>query len=308
MADADSDDEFDFDEFLEYHQLSKATRNTLRNNSLLTRQALLSLTPADISRLKITKRQTDLLSTALQALHRDARPMRQPTGAQLQTDVDSHLKTLLAAGRHTANDGLNGDGLASGVASFTGSLFDPRAVLTLRSTKEAAVHITELIPDHVKRKLTQRGDQEINYTGLSFDQYAAANMRLLNFLLESGLLHRNDVEFYLAFSANIFDLAAKYTWPSILIFDRHYRELQAHHGFKWGTYAPQLEMQLLQPKSAQPALNLGRTTDYQEDCKMFKAKGICRFGDKCKFRHVRGQQSTPGISDASAAATGAKNA
>jgi hypothetical protein len=66
--------------------------------------------------------------------------------------------------------------------------------------------------------------------------------------------------------------------------------MQAHHGYKWGTFAPQLQLRLLQPKPA--ATEPRRQTPFDaEECKMFKAKGSCTFGSRCKYKHVRSTQS-----------------
>ena len=48
-------------------------------------------------------------------------------------------------------------------------------------------------------------------------------MRLLNHLLGAGQLPREDIEFYLAYTAKEF--AEKYEWSRVLNYDYNYREL-----------------------------------------------------------------------------------
>ncbi len=178
---------------------------------------------------------------------------------------------------------------------------DPRALLTMKATRNKTVHITEFVPDHIKKKrfpkafrlnTTEGGEAcllypeaPVTYEGITIDVWGAANMRLLNRLLESGQLARTDVEFYLAYTAHIFDLAERYLWGSILMLDMQYRELQAEHGFPWGTFAAQLELKTLVPK---PTATAGAAyTPMAEECRMFKARGSCTFGSSCKYRHAQ---------------------
>ena len=51
--------------------------------------------------------------------------------------------------------------------------------------------------------------------------------QLMNALLARNMLHRNDIEYHLAYTAMIFEFASKYEWENILEYDYHYRELQA---------------------------------------------------------------------------------
>jgi hypothetical protein len=179
---------------------------------------------------------------------------------------------------------------------------DPRTTLTLKATRSKAVHITEFLPDDVRKKraptkalrVETREDGEpcvlynemsISYSGITLDAWGAANTRLLNYLLQTGRVKHCDVEYYLAYTAHIFDLVERYQWVSILSFDQQYRELQAEHGFPWGTFAAQLELKTLVLKPATPVFS-ERVGQGQEECRMFKAKGACNFGAACRYRHV----------------------
>ncbi|KAH3851139.1 hypothetical protein DPMN_093620 [Dreissena polymorpha] len=99
-------------------------------------------------------------------------------------------------------------------------------------------------------------------------------MRLLNHLLSTGQIERTDVDFYLAYTTKI----------SVLNFDYSYRELQAEHAFRWGTFSPHMELQILLPK--RPRTVTQHTLSYPSkqpwnDCRILKAKGSFPFGPKC---------------------------
>ena len=113
-------------------------------------------------------------------------------------------------------------------------------------------------------------------------------MRLLNHLLCTGQLPRADIEFYLAYTTKIYEFAEKYEWSSVFNYDYNYRELQAEHKFKWGTFSPHMELQLLVPKRAkQPNVQSGGPNNpsqsVREDCKLFKARGSCLLGHLANF-------------------------
>ena len=136
-------------------------------------------------------------------------------------------------------------------------------------------------------------DERHPYSGISIDEWSAANARVMNKLLMSGELPRTDIEYYLAYTAIIMDMVSLYEWNSILDFDWHYREQQAAHGFMWGYINPVMELQLLTPRNRNTnkhQYNQRRSNNKhygQEECKQWKAtNGHCHFGDRCRFKHV----------------------
>ncbi len=50
------------------------------------------------------------------------------------------------------------------------------------------------------------------------------------------------VEYYLAYTAIMFEFAQKYDWASMMDFDIKYREQQAAHVFQWGAINPLMEL------------------------------------------------------------------
>ncbi|KAH3752150.1 hypothetical protein DPMN_186762 [Dreissena polymorpha] len=99
-------------------------------------------------------------------------------------------------------------------------------------------------------------------------------MRLLNHLLSTNLLQRQEVEFYVAYTTMIFEFADIYEWSSVLGYDYHYRELQAEHNFKWGTFSPHMELQMLVPKRTKPVVTSAINQHHSvEDCRFSQPGG-----------------------------------
>ena len=87
-------------------------------------------------------------------------------------------------------------------------------------------------------------------------------------LLRTGELPSNMIEYYLAYTTQIYDFASKYEWNSILQFDYQYRERQAEHGFTWGSLTANMELQLLQqriPRSSDGGSNTGNVYKSHKD-------------------------------------------
>ena len=185
------------------------------------------------------------------------------------------------------------------------STYDPRILLTAKSAQKKAEKIVNFLPEKVKERiqksrrermiLTHQQDGTISiknndqeFYSISMSEWGAANMRLMSYLLETGALHRDHVEYYLSYTMQVFELADIYEWSSVLHFDTRYRDLQAEHGFVWGDMRLSMQMQLLVPKSVQHGKP--RPNKYparpEEDCKKWLATGgHCPFGTKCKYVH-----------------------
>jgi hypothetical protein len=55
-------------------------------------------------------------------------------------------------------------------------------------------------------------------------QFIAANARIMATLIESGRLADTEVLDYLAYTAKVGEMATRYTWGSVLLYDDHYRQ------------------------------------------------------------------------------------
>jgi hypothetical protein len=186
--------------------------------------------------------------------------------------------------------------------------------LVVKSTGKKAIHVTQFLTEISRRRrqgrksdtlcvmddtLVVRQEDEHPYNGISISEWSAANCRLMAYLLRSGELTTDMIEYYLAYTTQIYDFVSKYEWNSILQFDYQYRERQAQYGFKWGSVTANMELQLLQQRKARPIegnhqysatskqqnLKQGRHVMTQP-CKLFKARnGNCPFGENCKYIH-----------------------
>ncbi|KAH3813229.1 hypothetical protein DPMN_141681 [Dreissena polymorpha] len=99
-------------------------------------------------------------------------------------------------------------------------------------------------------------------------------MRLLKYLLVTKELKREDTEYYLDNTTRTVEFEEKYEWNCVLHYDFGYRELQAEHQFKWGTFSPYIELQILTPRVQKTTNHHDKgPTRKQEDFKIFKVRG-----------------------------------
>ena len=72
-----------------------------------------------------------------------------------------------------------------------------------------------------------------------------------NISIMKAMMARPDfcVEQYLTYTEMVGELACRFTWTSVLLFDEEYRQHQAAVGFPWGTEAPRLSTVLLRADS-----------------------------------------------------------
>jgi hypothetical protein len=233
----------------------------------------------------------------------NTRDTRGIVGADVGTSLHDLLAETRASTQVTTNTGTR-----------SRSDCDPRSILTVKATTTKAVHILQFLPERAKQRRQGRrrefilanGEEQIvlrpeethPYSGFTLAEWGAANAKVMNHLLQSSVLARSEVEYYLAYTAKVFELATKYEWDSVLEYDHSYREMQAEHGFLWGTFNPHMELQILQPRKPAPRGDNGRTpwkaaagSAPTQECWNFKAKGHCAFGDDCKYSH--GEKTGP---------------
>ena len=73
---------------------------------------------------------------------------------------------------------------------------------------------------------------------ITIEEWGFANMRIMQELLKQNILA--NVNAYINYTADIFRLASKYVWYSVLLYDKEYRDMQADEKFEWGTYRQDL--------------------------------------------------------------------
>lgn len=191
--------------------------------------------------------------------------------------------------------------------------FDPRHRLTLRSLTKT-VHITQFLTEEAKLKRKKKSQQTVTletgengtvllkdtdshpYSGITLQDWGAANMRLMNHLLVTGGLDRDHVEYYMAYTTSIFEFYDRYEWQSILHFDHAYREAQQAHGFTWGQLDPSMELHYLIPLNRIPLSarrqNGRGAKSNPQPCRQFLASGKCNFGEACRYTHAGSGNAT----------------
>lgn len=83
-----------------------------------------------------------------------------------------------------------------------------------------------------------RIDKTRTSENVTLEQWGFANIQIMNALTKSGNLPNSAP--YLQYTADIFRLASKYVWFSVLLYDKQYREQQARENFECGTYRQDL--------------------------------------------------------------------
>jgi hypothetical protein len=199
---SDENDVFNFSdlaEFAEYFSLNKKTVTALNNNGICDGQQLADLKDDDIATLKLPKAQAKLLRAGVFSLrsHR-IKHAPAPPAARLATraQASDHLQALING---SPLDGTSDDddlppqaldgAQRPGVAHLA---FDPRSGLILKARSTKALHITEFLPDHVKRRRNPRNnfrlqatsteactivqDTDCSYAGLSMDEWGGCQL------------------------------------------------------------------------------------------------------------------------------------
>ena len=120
-------------------------------------------------------------------------------------------------------------------------------------------------------------------------QWSAANMKIMVTLLCEGELSNNSI---MAHTIKILDLAQKYTWVSVLHYDRAYREMQQVYKYRRASDSPHLSALHLTPRgpSLKPSMNKSPKTSNafkgpRPICIQYN-KGGCTYGAACQFRHI----------------------
>jgi hypothetical protein len=125
-------------------------------------------------------------------------------------------------------------------------------------------------------------------------------------LVQEGFLGSKGAREYLNFIYIINELAMRYQWVSVLLYDREYRVLQARHGFSWGQPVDHLTKVFLKERTySQGILENTRTNGGKAasnnstrkptvDLCMKYNTGTCTY-NPCKFVHLC---SMPGCAQA----------
>ena len=211
---------------------------------------------------------------------------------------------------------LPNQGQGQGQASWQ----DPQIHLKSSTGKTAYYDIVDFVgieaevPEEVVMQ-TKDGPQLVLRTNarkprleaVSLSQWSIANVAILHKLMLEGA-SMTTVTDYLSHTTRIYQLVAKFSLQSVLLYDRAYRKSQAQHQFRWGTELAHLQLCFLQARPLQPRTNQNNSTARQqgqgytapnagdrrpgpltaqgkEICKKYNSQSGCHFSD-CKYTHV----------------------
>ena len=137
------------------------------------------------------------------------------------------------------------------------------------------------------------GPKKPRLENITQPQWFAANARIL-----SGMMANRtpdlEVRSYLTYVTKTCELADRYEWSSVLLYDQEYRQQQARHRFPWGSDMPHFhKVHLREKKEAAGSGRHYNSSRYgnprdkiraQEPCRLYNVDR-CNFSN-CKFQHV----------------------
>ena len=100
--------------------------------------------------------------------------------------------------------------------------------------------------------ILKSGPKKIQLENVRPMQWVESHLKIMMELSYSGQLKQESRYEYIAYIIKISELAESHLWPSVMIFDRRYRELQDQHGFRWGSDTPNLTAVNRKPRLVTP--------------------------------------------------------
>ena len=150
-----------------------------------------------------------------------------------------------------------------------------------------------------QRIVVKSGPKKPILENLTLSQWSIANMAILYKLINEGKLLGSSLLDYLSHTTKIYQLVQRFNLPSVLLYDRECRKLQAAMNFRWGTDVQHLHKLHLTPRdrpqthtSSQNRKPQNQNNQRQRPakrevdvCRNFNSKKGCTY-QGCKFRHM----------------------
>lgn len=262
-----------------------------------------------------TQNGTDAFNTLLNSLQSGQSVAKNilPNNTSDNT-LNNHALSVPQGGNNLMNSNVNSLSLSSTATSDSQSWRDPQIFLESAALgKSAPTHydITDFVSNTVEEEIivggngmqqvvVKSGPRKPKLENVSLAQWSVANLAILYRLISESKLHAGNILDYLSYTTKICQLVQKYTIVSVLLYDREYRQLQARHGFRWGTDVPHFHTIHLQPRVINPGqLASGKTNtgapkntpsstpmtlDGKVICKLYNSKAGCHYKE-CRFAH-----------------------
>ena len=159
-----------------------------------------------------------------------------------------------------------------------------------------------VVPGSDGQLVFESGPRKPKLENISPHQWSAANARIMFQLINEGKLNGRGILDYLAYTVKVSQLGERYEWPTVLYYDRQYRELQSMLQFPWASDSPHLHKVYLREKPLKQHAKGGRSNSAgkniakgptdpntnKEICISFNndQRNACKYGANCRYSHV----------------------
>ena len=100
--------------------------------------------------------------------------------------------------------------------------------------------------------MVKSGPRKPKLENLTLSQWSIANLAILYKLVGENRLGADAMLDYLSYTTKVYQLVQRFNLPSVLLYDREYRKLQATMKFRWGTDVQHLHTLCLQARDRPP--------------------------------------------------------
>ena len=295
-------DTFDFESWCKDGELSSKVVSALKKENMTSVKCLQLVKDSDVLELGLNRGDSILLLAAVKALRPGAAPAPVSTAAPLIAQTSGSGDSF---GLHELLKTIDSSQEPENRQSTNGGSSDP--LVYLECKRGEALKIVDFLSANQDDNEVELGNgitmklpsQKPKLDKVSPAMWGAANLRIMVALLKDNKL--DSVLDYVAYTIKIHELACRFSWQSVLLYDQEYRALQATHAFRWGTDTPHLTTVALRekPQSSQQQQQgrghggAGSTNNNKkrvapsgrEYCLQWN-KGACAFGSRCNFEHI----------------------